>query len=367
LSPGVSGVCGPTGDRACRNYADAIFWQNQNILGGVPITPAKPSTFNNYDASVQHDFGNGLSAKLTPFYRRGYDVLAQFSTPLVKNGVQQFDANGNPLTGASVTSNLGTSYTTGVEFYITKTATYGLSGTLSLTYINEFTNVIPLSGNEDFFPAIPAPSLFQGNLYRVGFISPFNGVAALQYKWRSGWRVNPIIGFNVGYPIGTGLIAAYPYRGKNYNLPSTNVTNQTGSTSATQYVDPANPGSIFRPNVAASRGTPEKNSPGGVLSAPRVNIANLDVEYNKPGSRSTVGVLVTNLFNQIYGQPAINGRFQPVATGISGPKTGTTSAAVLFPELGYRNYAPIRNGNQPYLLTPNGLPTQFRFYYQLSL
>jgi hypothetical protein len=366
--PASAAICGPTSDRTCRNYADQLYWDNQNLIGGVPIAPAKPSTFNNYDMSLQHDFGNGLSAKITPFYRRGYDVLAQFSAPLLINGVPQFDQNGNPLTGPSQTSNLGTSYTTGVEFYMTRTATYGLSGSLSLTYLNEFTNVIPLSGNEDFFPAIPITSLFQGNLYRVGFVSPFNGVAALQYKWRSGWRVNPIIGFNVGYPIGTGLLTPYQYNGKFYNLPSTNVSNVTsGSTSANQYVDPANPGTIFHPNVAASRGTPEKNSPGGVLSAPRVNIANLDVEYNKPGTRSTAGLLITNLFNQIYGQPGFNGRYQPVATGISGPKSGTTSGAFLFPQYGYRNYAGFRGNNQPYLLTPSGRPTEYRLYYQLSL
>jgi len=363
--PANLAVCGPTGDRTCRDYADQLYWLNQNTLGGVPIAPAKPSTLNNYDASLQHDFGNGLSAKLTPFYRRGYDVLAQFAFPLVVNGQPVFDQNGNAINGPTTTSNLGTSYTTGVEFYMTKTATYGLSGTLSLTYINEFTNVIPLSGNEDFFPAIPPASLFQGNIYRVGFISPFNGVAALQYKWRSGWRVNPIIGFNIGYPIGTGLITAYGLNGKYYNLPATNVTN--GSTSANQYVDPANPGTVFHPNVAASRGTPEKNSAGGVLSAPRINIANLDVEYNKPGSRSTVGLLVSNLFNQIYSEPSFNGRYQPVATGISGPKSGTTSGQVLFPGQGYRNYASYRFNNQPYILSPSGTPTEFRLYYQLSL
>ncbi|HEX3466851.1 MAG TPA: TonB-dependent receptor [Candidatus Elarobacter sp.] len=365
--PSDANVCGPTADRVCRDYADQIYWDNQNVLGGVPIQPAQPSTFNNFDMSLQHDFGNGLSAKVTPFYRRGYNVLAQFSTPLVINGVQQFDINGNPLQNAPVTSNLGTSYTTGVEFYMTKTATYGLSGTLSLTYLNEFTNVIPLSGNEDFFPSIPYVSLAQGNLYRVGFVSPFNGTVALQYKWRSGWRLNPIFGFNVGYPIGTGLITAYQLNGKNYNLPSTNVTNPNGSTSATQYVDPANPGTVFAPNVAASRGTPEKNSPGGVLSAPRVNVANLDLEYNKPGTRNTFGVLVTNLFNQIYSQPGFNGRYQPAATGISGPKSGTTSAAPIYPYLGYVNYASFRGNNQPYLLTPSGLPTEYRVYYQLSL
>ena len=365
--PADAAECGPTENRLCRNYADQLYWANQDVVAGTPIQPLQPSTFNNYDMSLQHDFGNGLTAKMTPFYRRGYNVAVQSVTPLVINGVQQFDANGNPLENSPVSSNLGTSFTTGAEFYVTKTATYGLSGTLSLTYLNEFSNVIPLSGNEDFFPQIPFVSLAQGNLYRVGFVSPLNGVLALQYKFRSGWRVNPIIGFNDGYPIGTGLVTAYGFNGVNYNLPSTNVTNPNGSTSATQYVDPANPGTIFAPNIDASRGTPEKNSPGGVLSAPRINIVDLDLEYNKPGTRNTFGVLLTNIFNNVYGQPGFNGRYQPVATGIGGPASGTTSAAVLFPEYGYTNYAPYRFNNQPYVITPNGQPTGFRFYYQLSL
>ena len=360
-------ICGPTENRTCRNYADQLYWDNQDVIAGIPITPLQPSTYNNYDASLQHDFGNGLTAKITPFYRRGYNVAVLSSSPLIINGVQQFDVNGNPLTTASQASNLGTTYTTGAEFYMTKTATFGLSGTLSLTYINEFSNVIPLSGNEDFFPSIPFVSLAQGNLYRVGFVSPLNGVLAFQYKWRSGWRLNPIVGFNDGYPIGTGLVTAYQLNGVNYNLPSTNITNPNGSTSATQYVDPANPGTVFNPNIDASRGTAEKNSPGGVLSAPRINIVNLDFEYNKPGTRNTFGLLVTNVFNQVYSQPGFNGRYQPVATGISGPQSGTTSGAAYFPQLGYTNYAPYRFNNQPYILTPNGTPTGFRFYYQLSL
>lgn len=365
--PSDANICGPTGDRACKNFGDQVYWDNQNLIGGVPLTPIQPSTYNNFDASLQHDFGNGLTAKVTPFYRRGYNNAVLFSTPLLVNGVPQFDSNGNPLTNPSQASNLGTTFTTGAEFYVTKTATYGLSGTLSLTYLNEFSNVIPLSGSEDFFPSIPLVSLAQGNLYRVGFLSPLNGVLAVQYKWRNGFRVNPIIGFNDGYPIGSGLVTAYSFHGQNLNLPNTNITDAVSTTNATQYVDPANPGTIFKPNIDATRGTPEKNSPGGVLSAPRINIANLDLEYNKPGTRNTFGLLITNVFDQIYGQPSLNARYVPVATGIAGPASGTTSGTALFPGLGYVNYASFRGNNQPYLLTPNATPLGFRFYYQLSL
>lgn len=368
---GVPRDCGPTADRVCRSYADQLYWDYQNT-DGIPYTPAKPSTFSNFDASYQHDFGRGLSAKISPFYRRGYDVLVQTATQKIINGAPAFDANNNPILNPSVTSNAGVSRTTGVEFYLTKTAAYGLSGSLSLTYINEFSNVIPGTSGEDFFPSIPPPSLALGNLYRVGFISPFNGTLAFQYKFRSGFRVNPIIGFNVGYPYGAGLLTAAQVNGNAYNVPQTNVSIQPaigGPASATQYVDPANPGSIFHPNIAARRGTPESNSAGGTLTNSRVNTANISFEYNKPGTRNTFGVLVTNVFGNVYGLAAINARYQPVATGISGPRTGTTAnAATLGENYGYVNYQSNRFGTSPYLITPNAAnPTAVRAYYQLTL
>jgi hypothetical protein len=370
--PSTLPVCGPTGDRVCRDYADQLYWDYQGGLDGIPFTPVKPSTFSNFDASLQHDFGHGVALKLTPFYRRGYDVLVQTATQRIINGAPAFDSNGNPVLNPAVTSNAGINRTTGVELYLTKTAAFGLSGSFSLTYLNEFSNVIPTVANEDFFPSIPPPSLALGNLYRVGFVSPLNGTVALQYKWRNGFRLNPIIGFNNGYPYGSGLLTAIgPINGLNYNVPNTNVSIQPalgGSTAATRYVDPANPGSVFAPNVAATRGNLEGNSAGQNLTHPRVNVATVDFEYNKPGTRSTFGVLVSNIFNQIYTQPALNPRYQPVATGISGPRSGTTSGAVSFGEgLGYTNYDPSRYPNLPFLLTPSGSPTQYRFYYQLSL
>jgi hypothetical protein len=377
--PGAATVCGTTGDRTCTSYADQLYWENQNGILGIPIQPLKPETFNNWDFSFSHQFPHQVSAKITPFYNKAFNSVAATQLPLVKNGVVETDAFGNPLLGPTVNTNLGKSQTTGVEFLLTKEAAYGLSGSLSLTYQNEFSNVIPTSASEDFFPSIPPASLALGNLYRVGFLSPFVGTLALQERTHSGWRINPVFYYNHGYPIGSGLLTATDVNSKPYNVPNTNLTNPAqlgGTPTAPQYVDPRNPGTFFNPNIAASRGNPESSSAGGYLSKARIAPVNLTIEYTSPrNTRSTFGVVVGNLFNQYYLQPALNGRYQPVATGIAGPYSGYSSYA-LYPNLvggapgvleqGRYNFTNF-HGNQAYLLEPIATPRNIDFYYQLHL
>ncbi len=366
--PATANVCGPTADRVCRDYADQLYFENQLTGNGIPIQPVKPATFNNYDLSVSHDFGHGLTAKITPFYRRGYDAFALVQSQKFVAGQPVLQPDGSPQLNAAVATNLGINRTTGVEFFATKEAAYGLSGQISATYINEFSNVVPTSGSEDFFPGIPPPSLGLGNQYRVGFISPFNVTTAAAYKFRNGFKINPIVYFNRGYPYGNGGITATTVNGKYVNVPQTNVTNQLGGTTlATNYVDPQNPGTLLKPNVAAKRGTPEGPSAGTYLTAPRA-FANLDFEFAPAKGHSTIGVLVQNLFNQIYGQPALNQRYQPLATGIAGAKTGTTANTVTYgPAYGYANYSLQRFGNQAYTINPNNQPITFRLYYQYNI
>jgi hypothetical protein len=356
-------------DRACKNYADQLYWEAQ-AANGVPIQPLLPTTFNNYDFSYSHLFPHQVSAKITPFYNKAYNQTANTSPPIIKNGVPLLDQNGNPVLGPSISSNLGKNQIAGVEFLLTKEAAYGLSGSLSLTYQNEFSNVVPTTVNEDFFPTIPPESLALGNLYRVGFLSPFVGTLAVQERTRSGWRINPVLYYNRGYPIGSGLLTATSVNGKPFNVPNTNVTNSAqlnGAAAAPQYVDPRNPGSVFNPNIAASRGTPETSSAGGVLSAARLGPAQITVEYTSPRNpRSTFGALVANMFNQLYGEPAMNTRYQPVATGIAGPFSGFSSGATNPAFFGVRNFTAIR-GNQAYLLQPDIVPRTVLFYYQLNI
>jgi len=356
----------------CANYADQLYWENQAAILGIPITPLLPTTFNNYDFTYSHLFPHQVAVKITPFYSKSFYQVAQTAQQLVKNGVPVVNpTSGAPVLGPSVSSNLGKNQITGVEFLLTKEAAYGLSGSLSLTYQNEFSNVVPTSPSEDFFPSIPPASLQLGNLYRVGYLSPFVGALALQERTRSGWRINPVIYYNHGYPYGSGLLTAATVNGLPYNVPNTNITNSSqlgSSTGAPQYVDPRNPGSLFSPNVAASRGTPNTSSAGGVLTAARFSPVQLTVEYQSPRNprAGTIGAVVFNVFNQLYGQPALNGRYQPIATGIAGPFSGYSSSATNPAFYGVRNFTAVR-GNQAYLLSPNNQPRTVQFYYQVNL
>ena len=372
--------CGTTVDRACKDYADQLYWENANVYNGVPIQPAKAATFSNFDGSYSHQFPKNIALKVSPFYRRGYDGLAQVATPRIVNGVALTDpATGGLLYNPATTTNLGISRVTGVELYVTKESNFGLSGQLSGTYLNEFSNVIPNSGGEDFFPSIPTASLLLGNQYRVGFLSPLNITAAVAYKTRSGFKINPILYYNRGFPVGTGLYTATFVNGVPLNVANTNLTNPAGSTGADQYVDPQNPGSFVKPNIAGTRGTAESASAGGFLSSPRI-FANLSFEFTPPASKKqTFGVLINNVFNQLYGQPGLSSRYQPVATGIAGPKSGYSrptgslgtpsyaSDALFFPGIGVApDYSARLGGQGPYVISPNNSPRTYRFYYQLG-
>lgn len=366
--------CGVTGNLTCKNYADQLYWQNQNILNGVPLQPIKPATYNNFDFSYSHQFKSGIEAKITPFYRRGYDVPAFVANPRTDaNGNILLNPDGTVIFGPQTATNLGVNRTTGIEFLLTKESAFGFSGQISGTYINETSNVIPGSGNEDFFPSIPSQSLALGNEYRVGFLSPLQFTAALQYKTKSGFRINPIIYFNEGYPIGQGLLTAAYVNGKPANVANTNVTNSNGSSSSTQYVDPENPGTLYNPNIIATRGTAEGASAGGILARPSV-FANVTFEYSPPGAHSTFGVQILNVFGNIYAalgggnNTNINTRYQPVATGISGLASGYDPTYAAFPSLGQAGFLDaLQGGQSAYSIPQRFQPRQIQLYYQVKL
>jgi hypothetical protein len=361
--------CGIPGFQVpCKSYAEQLLWENQNTLEGVPMQPVKPELFDNYDFSYSHQFDNGYSFKITPWYRRGYQATASTQLPLLgPGGVPIRNPDGTYRFNPPVVTNKGSNHATGLEFLLTKDAiATGLSGQFTATYINEYSNVIPLSASEDFFPSIPPASLLLGNLYRVGFISPFQTSLDLNYQTKSGWRISPQFSYNIGYPTDAGLLTAAFINGNPYNIANTNFSGaiNVAPNGTTQYVDPEDPGSYFNPHIAATRGTPESTWPGGKLSHP-VTSANSTFEYNL-GHNHLIGLTVTNIFNSIYAGPSLNANYQPVATGLSGPLSGLHTLP-FYPQLGQANYGPLTRGKDAYINLPNATGRTYYIYFQQKI
>ena len=364
----------------CMSYGQQFYWLTDQNFDAPDLGGNKPAWQGSTDMTVQHQFKNGVGARLTTYFRRGYDnantyVISQILDPVT----------GAPVTQVFGTANVGTTKTTGVELGLTSPQrAVGLSGYLTMTYTNAMSTVPPLIIGEDNVPLVSLTSVALGNLYHSGFISPFTLNAGVQYRTKSGFRVNPIFNYDKGYPIGVGNLTPSGGRvgatinGQAYNVVQTNLGlgqpaqaaagNATGANSATNYVDPVNPGNYFKPYIAATRGTPETSSAGGYLSRPRLTT---DVSFEFQRRRNTFGLLVSNLFGNIYSEPALNPYWQPVANGVGGPNTGKNAAGyptnIAYVVGGFRNFSPLRYGSQQYVEYPNQAPLGLRFYYQLSL
>lgn len=368
---GEAGVAVPY--RACRSYADLIRWEEDNFF--PDNGNARTSTYNNYELSYSHSFKGGYAVKLTPFYRQGYNIAF--------NGVAAF--NTDPVTGAVVPTAFRAFYTgfsksTGVEFFATTPdRPTGLSGFLSATYVNALSNKPAGSTSEDTQPTVPFAVLAAGNSYRVGFLSPFTANMGLDYKFKNGFRINPVFRYERGFAFGVGNLTPVTLNGVSFNTVSTNNANSvatndinsgTGS-GAINFIDPTNPGNLSKPNIYATRGTPEAPSPGGVLSHPRLT-TDLTLEFK--ANKSTFGVQAENLGNLYVSEPLLNRRYQSIATGVPGALTGQTTAANpananfnTFAPYGIYNYTNAQNGRGAYLVAPTLKPVTYRLYYQLGL
>ncbi len=357
--------CGQYFDQPCADYAQELDAIYQHRVG-LPYQPTLPETFANWDFSYSHQFPHDISTRITPFYRRGYNQIDRTTVVVGQN-----PTTGKPILSPTVSTNAGESNTTGVEFLVAKEnrSPYGFSGQISATYINEFTNVIPGTASEDFFPTVPAASLAAGNIYRVGFVSPFQATASLEYKTRGGLRIVPDITYNRGYPIGTGLLTATYINGQAYNVPLTDYTGAQNGVNYSQFVDPQNPGSLVKPNIDATLGNGERASAGGLLSKANFS-TNLTIEYSSPGSkRGTIGLQVFNLFDQLYSVPFLNTSLQPVATGRLGPQTGFLPYyyAQLANQYGLLDTPLDAFRYSSYNDYPNNAPRSINLYYRLNL
>src|ERR1700694_467339 len=370
LLGGTTTQCGlaPAYTVPCKSFGEQLYWACQNF-DGLPYQPALPMTADNYQLTLQTQFTrgflNGVALSIAPWHRFQHNttaneaapILGANGLPLVINGVIQFQP--------PVLNNKGREYATGIDLNITRENAYGLSGQFTASYINEFSSVVPTSSLEDFYPNILPASLLLGNIYRVGFVSPFQTTLGLTYRTHTGWRINPRFSYNIGYPTGLGLLSAALVNNVAYNLPNTNALIGSAPNGPACFVDPMNPGSLFNPNLAACRGNPESAYPGGKLTPPN-SVASITLEYTAHHSPLTFGFNVDNLFNEKFNGPLFNARYQPIATGITGPLTGFSTSSLNYTNYpsAWPQYGDFIGGKQTYINIPANPGRIFYFYVQ---
>jgi hypothetical protein len=323
-------ACGVQITYVCKSYGEQLYWAGDAAADAPDAGNGKPAVYSNYDLSYQHQFKNGWGARLTPFYKLGTDLPAASIIAILPGGQGVFGIG-----------NAGLNRTTGVEFNLTTPdKPYGLSGFFSATYQNVLGTTPPLVNDETNVPQLSSATLALGNQYRAGYVSPFSMRIGGTLNTKGGIRITPDLQYDIGYPFSSGnLVAAQIGVDANgnpiyANVPQVNfgageqglsrlfgIQNVTGTNLATNYYDPAFPGTALNPNIVATRGTPASAASGGFLSPANLQ-ADLTIEYKRAGN--TFGVQLLNLFGNAFvnAVPAVNPFYQPAGNGLSGPRTG---------------------------------------------
>lgn len=355
----AAAYCGVNLKTLCRDYADQLYWllRDAKFGGNQTSAPLRGATFTNYDFTFSHLFRNGFALSVTPFFRRGYDLVETSYTVTGANS-----ATGLPILGAALQSNAGIQKATGVELLLTKEADVGLSGQFSATYVNQL-------GNDPPGTFLPTASLLLGNLYRSSSFSPFQAVLALTYK-KPWFRMNSVTTYLRGYPYGQGTVAQVFINGVPYNVPNSNIAFLVDphgqNLPSTTYVDPQNPGSRLDPTIIGNNGLAGGSAAGSLISSPTVN-ENVVFELTPPATRFTYGLSITNLFNALSSAPVLNYRYvYPVATGVAGPGTGSRPPN-FNPQTDHSPALYAGTSYSPYLILPNRQPLEIRTYVQIKI
>jgi hypothetical protein len=263
----------------------------------LQYTPVRPQTAVNLDFSYEHDFGKGVEMRLTPYYRRGSNYAVSVSRVLVvlPSGTQIFSPGH--------LENGGINKSSGLEFALQRNAPYGFSGLLEATYDNSLSNY----GDYD----VGSAAFVSGHFFHVKFVAPLTGALNLVYNTRKGLHATTTISYESGYRYGVGKKAfVYGPSGAPVQVLNTDLANYFGN--AYYVTDPSNPGTVFAPNIVASRGTPEGDDPG-TLFGPPITIVNLSLFQDLGAGLDNVqvGIRAANLFgnysptfippNQFYG------------------------------------------------------------------
>jgi len=308
----------------CPNYASSLYWAFDQAYAAPDIGGETVPTYNNWDFTWDHQFPNGWGTKLTSYWRRGYNT----GQVTLLNAGPPDPVTGEQSNGAFEERETGVEKTFGEEFMVTTPdRAAGLSGFLTANYVNELTDTPPVAGSDNL--PIVAQYLYQtGTLWHQSYLPPISFRSGIEFKTRSGWKINPIFYGDSGEPFGVGQTSIGYINGVLYTIPTGNLGVSTPyagpgepnqSYNATCYDDPAFAGSYFNPKYFACRGYNEPALAGQSFTRPRA-FADLDLEYQH--RHITYGVYITNLFDNYRSEPTVNQFWQPVATGQGGVQTG---------------------------------------------
>jgi Carboxypeptidase regulatory-like domain len=307
----------------CPNYAESVYWLFDQAFAAPDVGGSGPPTYNNWDVAWTHQFANGWGSKLTGYWRRGYDT---YQVTLLNAGPPD-PATGQQTAGSFAVRETGVQKAFGIESMITTpTPRNGWSGFLTMNYINELTNTPPVAGS-DSLPVVSQYLYETGVLFHQYYLPPFSAVSGIEYRHK-GLQVNPIFSFDSGVPFGVGQTAIGYINDVLSQIPTGNLGVATPYAgpglpnqpyNATCYVDPAFPGSYYDPRDFACRGYSEPALAGQAFTKPRL-YTDLNLQYNF--KVTTLGVYVSNVFNNYRAEPTINNDWQPLATGYGGVQTG---------------------------------------------
>jgi len=264
-------------------YQQILLDLNTNSF--AQYTPVRPQRAINYDLSWNHDFGQGVAMRITPYYRKGYDYVA-VSTPLLFKL-----ADGTPVFGPGREENAGINFNTGVELSIQKSALFGLSGFFSATYDNTLANY-----DSDFFPAVNNAAIALNHLFHVSYVAPVTATGGLAYQSRHGFHASVTVPFESGYRYGVGK-HTWVFGGPNGTTPEEVLNTDLASPVGNYYfTDPSNPGTVEHPNITGSLGTADGNDPG-TLKGPAeafINVA-ISQDIGAGPNRIALGLRADNI------------------------------------------------------------------------
>ena len=174
--------CGPLANQLCANYADQLYWLTRDYRFGSSTleAPLVGATFTNIDLSWAHEFRDGSAMKITPFYRRGYNVVEQ-TAQIIGFNYQ----TGSPVFGDVAVLESRHSKSHRHRGALHQGVPLGVSMQVGATYISQF-------GNE------PPGAFLQPAALALGIDVSLAGSLAVsnqrrvQLEERHGWRINPV-------------------------------------------------------------------------------------------------------------------------------------------------------------------------------